>query len=294
MKKMFLLVMLLMIGMLTGCSYHKVPAGNVGVQFDLYGSDKGVQTEEKSPGRYWLTYNQEIYNFPTFTQTYTWTKSPSEDSPQDESLTFGTVEGLTVNADVGITYHVDPKKVTVLFQKYRAGVDEITRIYLRNMVRDALVKDASVIGVESVYGKGKAALIEEVQHDVSVQVAPIGIVIEKVYWIGELRLPPNVVNSINAKIQATQMAQQRENEVAQATAEAQKEVAKAQGDAQVITLKATAEANAIRLQGEALRQSPEVIQLRWVEKWNGATPIYQMGSGSGSLIQLPAPSPSGK
>lgn len=287
MKKMFLIAMMLMVGLLTGCSYHKVPAGNVGVQFDLYGSDKGVQMKEKPPGRYWLTYNQEIYNFPTFTKTYTWTKAVIEDSPEDESLDFQTAQGLSVNADVGITYHVDPKKVTTLFQTYRKGIDEITHVYLRNMVRDALVNEASSMPIESVYGNGKTKLIQSVQDDVAKEVADKGIIVEKVYWIGNLRLPPTVVTAINAKIQATQMAQQRENEVAQAQAEAQKEVAKAQGDAQVITLKATAEANSIKMQGEALRQSPEVIQLRWVEKWNGATPVYQFGGNAQPLINIP-------
>lgn len=86
------------------------------------------------------------------------------------------------------------------------------------MVRDALVKRASTLGIESVYGAGKATLIEQVQSDVAQQTADIGIIIEKIYWVGTLGLPGNVVGAINAKIQATQMAVQRQNEVAQATA----------------------------------------------------------------------------
>src|SRR5690606_7937898 len=137
-----------------------------------------------------------------------------------ERLSFQTVEGLAVSADVGISYHVNPEKVTSVFQKYRKGIDEITDIYLRNMVRDALVKRASALGIESVYGAGKASLIEQVQADVAGQTGDIGITIEKIYWVGELGLPETVVGSINAKIQATQMAAQRQNEVAQARAEA--------------------------------------------------------------------------
>lgn len=270
--------------MLAACT--KVPAGNVGVLFNLYGSDKGVQLQEKPPGRYWLTWNEEMYVFPTFTQTYTWEKQDST----DESLTFGTVEGLSVNADVGITYAIQPDKVTHLFQTYRKGVDEITNTFLRNMVRDALVKRASVIGIESVYGKGKADLIEQVQKDVADQVAPIGINVEKVYWIGDLRLPPNVVTAINAKIQATQMAEQRKNEVAQAQAEAAKEVAKAEGEAKARLTLAEAEAQSIKVKGDALRQNPSVIELNMVERWDGKLPVYQLGT-SGSLVQLPTVAP---
>lgn len=282
MKNLLRIIFAIAILGLAACS--KVPAGTVGVKFNLYGGDKGVQTHELPPGRYWIGWNEELYVFPTFTQTTTWGKGET-----DESLTFGTVEGLSVNADVGITYRVDPTKVTKLFQTYRKGVEEITNTYLRNMVRDSLVKQASTIGIESVYGKGKAELIEKVEKDVRDQVAEIGIVIEKVYWIGELRLPANVTQAINAKIQATQMAAQRQNEVAQARAEAEKEVAKAEGEGKARLELAQAEAEAIRIKGEALRQNPAVIELNMVERWDGKLPVYQLGGsgGSGTLIQLP-------
>lgn len=268
---------------LTQCS--KVPAGNVGVKFKLYGDGKG-SLQELQPGRYWVGWGYDLYTFPTFTQNYTWTRSATEGSPNDESLTFQTVEGLSVNADVGITYHINPDKVTTIFQKYRKGVNEITDIYLRNMVRDSLVKESSSLGIESVYGRGKASLIQSVQDDVDQQVLPTGIVIEKIYWIGELRLPPTVVASINAKIQATQMAEQRKNEIAQAQAEAAKEVAMAEGRAKAQLTIAGAEAQAIRLKGDALRANPNIIDMTAVEKWNGQLPTYT-GGGAMPFIHVP-------
>lgn len=253
---------------IVGCS--KVPAGHVGVKVYMLGGDKGVDSEEKGVGRHWIGLNEELFIFPTFTQNETWTQS--------KQLSFQTVEGLSVTADVGISYHIDPSKVTAVFQKYRKGIDEITDVYLRNMVRDSLVKQASVLKIESVYGAGKAALIEAVQREVTTQTADIGIVIEKIYWIGNLGLPENVVNSINAKIQATQMAEQRQNEITQAKAEADKVVEAARGEAQSRIAVAQAEADAIRIKGEALRQNPSVIELSAIEKWNGALPQYAGGT----------------
>jgi len=283
--KSFLKIGLLLAVMaLAACA--KVPAGTVGVKFNLYGSDKGVQTSELRPGRYWVGWNEEVYTFPTFTQTYTWQK-PDNSSDPDESISFQTVEGLSVNADVGVTYHIDPTKVTTLFQTYRKGIDEITNVYLRNMIRDALVTEASTMGIESVYGKGKADLIQKVQNEVQQEIGKRGIVIEKVYWIGDLRLPDNVVKAINAKIQATQMAQQRENEVAQAKAEAQKEVALAEGKAASQLAIATADAKSIGLRGAALRDNPGVAQLNWIEKWDGHLPTTELGSNTSTLVQLP-------
>lgn len=257
-----------------GCS--KVPAGTVGVKVYLLGGAKGVDSEELGPGRYWIGWNEELYLFPTFTQNYVWTKNPQEGSLNDESISFQTTEGLVVNADVGISYHILPDKVNEIFQKYRKGVMEITDIYLRNMVRDALVEKGSVKAIESVYGNGKADLMNEVEIRVKGQVEPIGIMVEKIYWIGELRLPETVVEAINAKIQATQRAQQRANEVAEARAAADKVRAVAQGDADAVFTKAEAQAKANLLLSASI--TPELVKWQALQKWDGILPKITSGA----------------
>lgn len=259
----------------TGCS--KVTAGHVGVKVNLLGGDKGVDAVEVPPGRYWVGMNEELYIFPTFTQNYVWTKAPVEGSMSDESLSFQTVEGLVVNGDIGISYSVDPTKVADIFQKYRKGVQEITDVYLRNMVRDSLVNQASTLAIESVYGAGKAELITAVNEEVRSQVQPLGINVEKIYWIGELRLPASVVDAINDKIKATQKAAQRQNEVAQAKAEADKVIEEARGIAESTKLKAIADAEAIEKRGKALQENPQVLQYEAITKWNGTLPTYMGG-----------------
>lgn len=280
--------------MLSACS--KVPAGNVGVKVYLLGGSKGVDTEELGPGRYWIGMNEELYLFPTFTQNYVWTREPVDENGDgnlsdtdgiDESISFQTVEGLSVNADIGISYRIDPSKVPLIYQKYRKGIDEITDLYLRNMVRDALVTVSSTKKIETVYGAGKADLIASVEAAVRKQVEPLGIVVERIYWVGNLRLPDNVTASINAKIQATQMAEQRRNEVEQAKAEAEKARQTAQGEADAKLLIARAEAESIRIRGEALRDNPALVELNAVDKWDGKLPVTMMGGDAVPFIRVP-------
>lgn len=270
---------------IVGCT--KVPAGNVGVKVYLLGNSKGVDVEEIGTGRHWIGWNEELYLFPTFTQTYTWTRewvdenedgktSPSE--LQDESISFQTKEGLDVSADIGISYRVDPTKVSVLFQKYRKGIDEITDLALRNYVRDTFVKVAGSRSIEDVYGAGKEALLKEVEDRVRAEVAQYGIVVEKLFWAGKPRLPPSIVNSINAKIEATQKTQQRENEVAQSKAEADKKIEEARGEAESRLINAKSEAESIRIKGEALAENPKLVELSAIEKWNGVLPTITGGA----------------
>jgi regulator of protease activity HflC (stomatin/prohibitin superfamily) len=83
-----------------------------------------------------------------------------------------------------------------------------------------------------------------------------------------------MVRALNAKIEATQKAQQRENEVQQAMAEAEISRQEAQGVADAQLIKAKAEAEAINVKGRALRDNPAILELNAVEKWDGKLPVY--------------------
>ena len=260
-------------------SFNKVPAGYTGIKVYLLGSNKGVDTEVLGVGRYWIGINEELYLFPTFMQNYTWTRGGLD----DESISFQTADGMVANADIGISYSIDPNKVSEIFQTYRRGVNEITDTFLRNMVRDALVQEVSTKSIEYVYGQGKSTLISAVQESVAKQVASIGIKIEKIYWIGEIRLPETVMASINAKNAATQMAQQRQNEGAQAKAEADKKIEDARGVAESILKVAEAQAKANKVLADSLTDS--FIKYQAVTKWDGVMPKFT-GSSVTSFIDV--------
>lgn len=259
---------IILVTFLAACS--KVPAGYVGVKFDMYGGDKGVTGEVVSPGKYWLGWNEEMYLFPTFTQNAVWTKDVQPGSENDESITFQDKEGTQINADVGISFAVNHDKADTVFQKYRKGIGEITDVYVRNMVRDAINTKTSVMDVADIYGVGKEKLMQDVTSMVREQIGDIGIMVEKIYWIGPMRLPPSITTAINAKIEATQKAQQRENELQTATAQAQiaRETARGEADARLIDTRATAEAN--RLIQASITQ--ELVDYNKVLRWDGKLP----------------------
>jgi regulator of protease activity HflC (stomatin/prohibitin superfamily) len=196
---------------------------------------------------------------------------------------FQTKEGMEVGADIGISYHLDPAKVSTIFQKYRKGVGEITDIFIRNHVRDALNTVTSTLKVEDVYGLGKAKLINDVQTMVTQMVEPIGIMVDKIYLIGSFRLPKQVTKALNAKLEATQRAQQRENEVAEAKAEANKKIAQSEGKAKSILTVAKAQAEANSILAKSLTKN--LVEYEKIKRWNGQLPKVS-GSGTGILMNM--------
>jgi regulator of protease activity HflC (stomatin/prohibitin superfamily) len=268
------LIVLLLLGMTVACS--KVPAGHVGVKVYLLGGSKGVDHEILGVGRYWIGLNEELFQFPTYQQTRTYTKADTDSSPGDESFTFQTAEGMVCNMDLGVTFNIQSDKISTLFQKYRQGVEEIKTVVIKNALRDSLNNITSKMPVESVYGEGKADMILAVEKSVKDSLAGYGINVEKVYLVGSIRLPTNVVEALNSKIEATQRAQQRENELREAEAQAKKTEAEANGKAKSMLAIAQAEAQSNSLKQRTL--TAELIQYEMVQRWDGKLPTMTGGA----------------
>ena len=242
---------------------NTVPAGYVGVRVNLY-ADKGVQNEVLGTGRYFVGINQQLFRFPTFNQLENY-KQP---------FVFQSSDAMEIKARVGVEYNINPEKVATIFTTYRKGIDDITQINLRQYISDGLIKHAVKMDINELTQGGKSKLLDDVTQEIKTKLEPVGIRIIKLSWTDDLTYPEQVRQSINAKIEATQRALLRENEVAQSKAEAEKLRVAAQGEADARITKAKAEAEAIAIKAKALRDNPDILQLNAIDKWNGILPQY--------------------
>lgn len=268
-KKLVICSLIASMAFSVACS--RVPAGNVGIKVYLLGTNKGVDREVLGVGRYWIGVNEELYIYPTYQINYVFTKDSTEGSPDNEEFTFQTNEGLTCAMDLGLSLHFDQSKISKMFQTYRKGPDEIRGIVVRNVVRDSLNKVASTMPVEAVYGSRKSELIDKVQASVSEQLAPSGIIIDKLSIIGSIRLPNEIKAALDSKVAATQKAQQSENELRRAEADARKVVAMARGEAEANTIRSNS------LNDKIIAMAKIENERKAIEKWNGELP--QVSSG---------------
>jgi regulator of protease activity HflC (stomatin/prohibitin superfamily) len=255
-------------------AFTRVIPGYVGIRVNNIGSDAGVASRSLPVGWYFAPPGTNIYEYPVFTRTYTWTASLNEQNGIDESLKFQDKNGLALSADVAVAYHVDATRAPILFQRYRADMDAIIGGPLRNAVRNAIVERASQLGVEEIYGPHKAELVNTALANVRRYFSPVGLDVEQIYWAGNIVVPDAVLQQINAKIANEQAALAAQANVATATANANARIAKAKGDAE-----------AIQVEAQAIRTNPEIVNLRAVEKWDGQLPTYN-GGGSVPFINI--------
>jgi len=237
----------------------RISPGQVGVVVNLLGDNKGVESQTLGVGVNFTAPWKTVYVFPTYDQNHVW-----------NDIKFQTQEGLQVSSNIGVTFSLEGDKIPILFAKYRKGIEEITNIFIKNNVRDVINLVASKMRVEDLYGEKKEEFFSNVKKILSEELMPIGFVIHKVYIIGNFDVPSLVTDALNRKIEAIQRAEQRENELREAEAEAKKQIAKAKGEAQSKIVAATAEAEANEKLSKSITK--KLIQLKFLEKWNGVLP----------------------
>ena len=74
---------------------------------------------------------------------------------------------------------------------------------------------------------------------------------------------PAFNEAIEMKVTAEQLKLKAERDLERIKIEKDQMIASAQGKAE-----------AIRIEAEALKANPQVVELRWIEKWDGRVPTY--------------------
>jgi len=276
------------IAILSAVTLTRIDASHVGIRVKLAGSSRGVQDIPMVTG--WVFYNpltEQIVEFPTSVQNIVWTASAHEGRAVDESITFSSQEGVNINSDIGLSFHIEPTLAPHLYLRFRqADLALLADGYVRNALREAFNTVASRMAVQDIYGSGKGKLIADVSAKMAEVLGKDGFIIDQLTINGALRLPENVAQAINRAMEATQNAIQAENRVRQVRAEAEQAVAQAHGGAEAARQKAQGDADAVLIRARAdaraneiirLSTSGSVLQYRAIERWDGKLPVMQGG-----------------
>ncbi|MGN6422349.1 MAG: SPFH domain-containing protein [Asticcacaulis sp.] len=259
-------VALLLLGGLVSCG-QTVQPGNVGVKIRTLGPNAGVDAAPVTSGWHLNLLGERIVEFPVIQRTYTYTREADERGPENEEITFSDNNALPMTADVQLVMRIDPSKAPALYKRYRLSFDQIFEGPLRNDVRSAIAAETELVSVEYLYKGGRQRVIQQALNRVNHKWAAQGVEVSQLDWIGTIRYPQVILDSIQAKTKADADA---------AAAQAQVAVAKAQADAQIEQARGQAESN--RLLAMSIASNPEVVQLRAIEKWDGHLPTTTGGA----------------
>ncbi len=201
---------------------------------------------------------QEVEVMTVQTQAYS---VPAEAASQDLQ---------TVDTKITLNYSLDPVQVGEVYRRLRRDYE---RIVIVPAVQEAVKAATARFTAEQLITQ-RPLIKEAIEVGLRDRLAKHGILVDTIS-ITDFEFSKSFNEAIEAKVTATQKALEAERNLQRVKFEAEQVVARAQ-----------AEATSIRIQGEALRQNPELVSLRWVEKWNGQLPETMLSGGVVPFIDL--------
>ncbi len=175
-----------------------------------------------------------------------------------------------ISVELKVLYRISENQIVKVFQEYSG--DPFDSL-ISPRVTEAFKEVTALHSAEQIVKKReeiKSKALESARTKVGTLLVIEDIVIQNVSLSKELE------TAIEAK-----MVQEQE------AAKAKFVQQKAEIEANTAIIRAKGEAEAIRVRGRALQDSPGLVQLQIVEKWNGVSPLVVGGGGSGANILLP-------
>jgi regulator of protease activity HflC (stomatin/prohibitin superfamily) len=254
------IALVLLVFLMASC--ERIDAGHVGVKVNQYGDNKGVDDVVAVTGV--VLYNPittRIYEFPTFIQ--------HKEYKGENSFIVNSKDGSEFNVSPIMNYSVQRDKVPAIFSKYRRPLEDIEEGFLKTAVYDAFRLATNKYTADELISN-RAIFEIEVRRLLDGQLLKEGFTI--IQFTSNLIYPETFKRSIEAKNNAVQAALRAENEVKTAEAQAKIKVATAEGNAQAMLTSAKAEAESNRMKQQTL--TPLLLQLEYINKWDGKLPVY--------------------
>ena len=142
-----------------------------------------------------------------------------------ESASVPSSEGLMMNLDTSLIYHLNPDRAAEVFQKIGADYeDKVVEPTLRAAIREATASHTA----NALYTSEREAVANQIQSQITDELGKRGLIVENIL-LRDIQLPATLKASIEAKQQAEQEALAMNFRLQKETQEAQRKRIEAAG-----------------------------------------------------------------
>lgn len=214
-----------------------------------------------------------------------------------DKLSIYTFDQQPTEVSLSVSYHVPANSVENLYVEYTNSDNVLTRILDRKVPEQTKNVFGQYTAVKAIQERANLnAGIETAIKDAIKGIPNVPIVIDSVQ-VENIDFSEAYEQQIEARmlaeVEVQKLRQNAEREkvqaqitVTQANAKADATRAEADAQATAIRVKGNAEADAIKAKSAALQQTPQLIQLTAVEKWDGKLPVTQVPGSAMPFIGI--------
>lgn len=245
----------------------KIPANSVGIVYSPFG---GTREQTLSEGFHVKNVFDKVYKITTEVQTTT-----------VENLTTQTKDAQYLNTVLDIKYRVNTSNAYLVFKQYRT---------LNNMSDNLIVPTTQRVlelvttkyNVIDILGEKRSTVYSELEKELSSEFAKYGVEFYSIS-IADMDAGEALEKAITDEAVAKKAVETAEQNLLKTQTQAKEKTIKAQADqeaakvqAETKRIQAQAERDANDLMNESL--TDDILQKKWIEKWDGKMPTYYGGS----------------
>ena len=268
---------------------EKIPAGYVGVVYNMYG---GVDGEILSQGWHVVSPTKKVTTYSIGLEQSYLVSGEKGDSKKDDSFKCPTSDGKSVTVELEFSYRFDEARVAQTFITFKGKNGEtIKDTFIKPKVSAWTQEITALYPVTDIFGDKRTDINAHLDDYLKGKFDQYGILIDTVNFTN-IEVDPETAAAIQKKVNAQQELElanieaqtakvqaNKDKEVAQVAAETA--VIQANAEAEVVKIAAAAEADANRKIAASL--TPELIEKIKYEQWDGKMPTVTGGS---SLISI--------
>ena len=194
------------------------------------------------------------------------------------------------SVDPSFTFSIDRTQAPLVCWRYNSYLAAGQEKFLENVGEHILTPLVNNVFIEFLGSNRDTFMMSEkmvvakaVEDSVKSLFKRHGFLIDN--FVSGITPPQSILATNRAKNEALQAVYKAKADVENANAQALVKVATAKADAEAMLVTARAEAEAVRLKTQVI--TPFTIQQAWIDKWDGALPVYSTGGNTSMLMQIP-------
>lgn len=283
-KVMITSLLILVIGISVNTTLYKIGAQEVGVIV----TPKGVSEEILYTGWHLVAPWNSVKLMDKTVWVYTLTRTSKEGNKHgDDAIWAPTSDGIKMGFDISVNWHINPARANWIYSNISGDQDSDGRYHwieeniIRPAVKSIMPNTISNYTPIDCYSGKRQEIQEIVQKALKAELMKTNIIIDMAQ-IRDVYYNPTYEESINQKkleeqkvLTLVQITRQKEEQLKQANIDKDMKIAQAEG-----------EARALQIKGNSITSNPRIIQLQWIEKWDGQLPTYMTGSNTSMMMML--------
>lgn len=205
-----------------------------------------------------------------------------------DAIWVPTKDGIKMGMNVSISWSIDPMYAPWILQNVseadggREGRYRwIEENFIRSKAQSAIALTVSEYTPIQVYSDKRSEIQEAARKRLEIELGVYHLLLRQID-IREVFYNPQYEESINNK----KLAEQEALRLIEVTKQKVEQLKQAEIDKNMAIQRAEGESKALQIKGQSISNNPKIIELEWINKWNGQLPTYMMGSGQGVMIDL--------